>query len=248
MKRGDEGLPEEQSDPLILPEAPDESAPSPLPSTHFGAPRHSHLSAALRVVVGLVLAGVLVGALWAWLAPPIQIVIALARNGDRVRGYVGDEANNLFLAAFELVGFLFVLAVVSAALVWKWRPHRGPGMVAALALGLTAAAAVAVGVGAALAHWRYGTIDVMAAPVSPEHRVHYAFEAPGVLFGHSGWQPLGTILFPAGIAALVYATFALAAKRDDLGSWPPVEPTYRVIDPIPTAADAPPVDQSSPSR
>ena len=215
-------MPEEQSDPLILPEAPDESAPSPLPSTHFGAPRHSHLSAALRVVVGLVLAGVLVGALWAWLAPPIQIVIALARNGDRVRGYVGDEANNLFLAAFELVGFLFVLAVVSAALVWSFAHDAALG--------------------------GDGTIDVMAAPVSPEHRVHYAFEAPGVLFGHSGWQPLGTILFPAGIAALVYATFALAAKRDDLGSWPPVEPTYRVIDPIPTAADAPPVDQSSPSR
>lgn len=217
-------------------------------SNDADSPNLSNVAAASRVVVGLTLTGLLVGVLWAWLAPSVQTVIALARNGDRVRGYVGDEADHLFIAAFEMMGFLFVLAVVSATLVWNWRPHRGPLMVAAVSLGLTAAAGVAAGVGAVLVHWRYGTVDVAGAPISPEHRVHYVFEAPGVFFGHSPWQLATTILFPAGIAALVYAICALSAKRDDLGAWPPVEPNFGATDPIPTAADAPPVDQSSPSH
>jgi hypothetical protein len=222
--------------------------PPVTPTNAFDSPYVSNLTAAVRVVVGLTLAGVLVGAMWAWLAPSVQTVVALARDGDRVRGYVGDEADHLFIAAFEMVGFLFVLAVVSAVLVWKWRPHRGPLMVAALSLGLSAAAGVAAGVGAVLVHWRYGTVDVAGAPISPEHRVHYVFEAPGVFFGHSPWQIATTILFPAGIAALVYAICALSAKRDDLGAWPPIEPTFfGAIGPVPTAAGALPVDPSSPS-
>jgi hypothetical protein len=213
------------------------------------SPYVSNLTVAIRVVVGLTLCGVLVGLLWAWLAPSVQSVVALAKDGDRVRGYVGDEADHLFIAAFEMVGFLFVLAVVSAALVWKVRPHRGPLMVAALSLGLTAAAGVATGVGALLVHWRYGTVDVAGAPVTPAHRVHYVFEAPGVFFGHSPWQVATTILFPAGIAALVYAICALSARRDDLGAWPPVEPGYvGFTDPVLTAVGALPVDPSSPSR
>jgi hypothetical protein len=223
-------------------------APLPAPN-HIDSPHVSNITAAVRVVVGLALSGVLVGASWAWLAPSVQSVVALAKDGDRVRGYVGDEADHLFIAAFEMVGFLSVLAVVSAVLVWKLRPHRGPLMVAALSLGLTAAAGVATGVGALLVHWRYGTVDVAGAPVTPEHRVHYVFEAPGVFFGHSPWQVATTILFPAGIAALVYAIGALSAKRDDLGAWPPVEPVYvGFIDPVPTVAGALPVDPSAPSR
>jgi hypothetical protein len=173
----------------------------------------------------------------------------LAKDGDRVRGYVGDESDHLFVAAFELIGFLFVLAVVSATLLWKWRPHRGPLLVAAMSIGLTAAAAVAAGVGALLAHVRYGTIDVAAAPVTPEHRVYYVREAPGVFFGHSGWLIATTLLVPAGIAALVYAICALSARRDDLGAWPPIDPTYfAATDPVPTAVAAPPADPSSPSQ
>lgn len=223
--------------------------PRVAPTNALDSPYVSNVTAAVRVVVGLTIAGVLVGAVWAWLAPSVQTVVALARDGDRVRGYVGDEADHLFVAAFEMVGFLFVLAVLAAAVVWRLRPHRGPLMVAALSLGLTAAAGVAVGVGALLVHWRYGTVDVMGAPVSPEHRVHYVFEAPGVFFGHSSWQVATTILFPAGIAALVYAICALSAKRDDLGAWPPIEPIpYGAIDLVPTAAGVPPVDPSSPSH
>ena len=159
--------------------------------------------------------------MWAWLAPPIQAVVALTRSGDRVRGYVGDESDLLFLGAFLMAGLLFALAVVCGQLVWQWRAHRGPAMVGALAVGGMAAAGAAAGVGAALVRWRYGVIDVAAAPVTPEHRVHYATEAPAVFFGHAPLQIAATILLPAGVAALVYALCALATKRDDLGAWPP---------------------------
>ena len=108
-----------------------------------------------------------------------------------------------------------MLAVVAAVLVWQWRAHRGPAMVAALAIGSAAAAGAAAGVGAVLVHWRYGAIDIAGAPVSPEHRVHYVVEAPAVFFGHSPLQIAATILFPAAVAALVYALMAVstAARR-----------------------------------
>jgi Protein of unknown function (DUF2567) len=186
-------------------------------------PRISRHRAAVIVVVGLAVTGASVGALWAWLAPPIHGVVALTRDGERIRAYLGNEADHFFISAFLVVGMLGVLAVVAAVWVWQWRSHRGPVMVAALTIGSAAAAGVAAGVGALLVHWRYGTIDVAAAPISPEHRVHYVVEAPAVFFGHSPLQIATTILFPAAIAALVYALLAVSTARDDLGAWPPVE-------------------------
>jgi hypothetical protein len=221
-------------------------------------PRISRRTAVIRVVVGLVATGIVVGAVWAWLAPPIQAVVALTRSGDRIRGYLGDESDHLFLGAFLIAGLLGAAAVVAATLVWQWRAHRGPAMVGALAVGGMAAAGVATGVGAVLVRWRYGVIDLAAAPVTPEHRVHYVIEAPAVFFGHTPLQIATTILLPAGAAALVYALCALATKRDDLGAWPAVE-SVRAMDPAqfidprpvtgpaPTAGVAPPLDPSSPS-
>ncbi|MET0452207.1 MAG: DUF2567 domain-containing protein [Mycobacterium sp.] len=211
-------------------------------------PRLSHRQAALRVSVLLAAAGVVVGALWAWLVPPVQIVVALTRGGDRVRGYVGDESDHVFLGALLMTGFLFVVAVPAAVAVWQWRAHRGPVMVGALTVGLLAAAGLAAGVGTALSRWRYGVVDLAAAPVSPEHRVHYAYEAPAVFFGDTPWQIAASIVLPAGVAALLYAIGTLSVTRDDLGAWPPVgRPVYVVAtDPAPTAAGDPAVDRSSP--
>jgi hypothetical protein len=230
-----------------------------MPLDDVSPSRVSRRSAVIRVVIGLLAAGVVVGAVWAWLAPPIQAVVALTKSGDRIRGYLGDESDHLFLGAFLIAGLLGAVAVISAALVWQWRVHRGPAMVGALAVGALAAAGAATGVGAALVRWRYGVIDIAAAPVTPEHRVHYVIEAPAVFFGHTPLQIAMTILLPAGVAALIFALCALATKRDDLGAWPPivsvravdpaqfVDPTP-VIGPVPTVADGPPVDPSAPSR
>ncbi|KUH94190.1 hypothetical protein AU190_13215 [Mycolicibacterium acapulense] len=212
-------------------------------------PRFSRTRAALMVVVALAAAGALVGALWAFLAPPVHGVVALTRDGDRVRAHLGNESDHFFVAAFLLVGLLCVVGAVAAAAVWQWRAHRGPVMTAALAAGCMLAAVVAAGVGALLVRLRYGTIDMAAAPVTPENRVHYVVEAPPVFFGPSPIQAVLTILFPAAVAALVYSLAAVSTARDDLGAWPPVEVPAFV--PPPTAADvtaesAPPSGPSSP--
>lgn len=207
-------------------------------------PRLSERSAALGLALGVAASGVVVGALWAWLAPPVSGVVALSLAGERVRGFVGEEADHIFVAAFLMVGFLAVSGIVSAVAAWTVRAHRGPVMVAALTVGNVAAAAIATGVGALLARLRYGTVDVAGAPVSPEHRVHYVVEAPGVFLGHSAWQIAVTLLFPAGLAALAYAIGALSTARDDLGAWTGVPATG----PGPTAAVYPPVDPSAPSH
>lgn len=187
------------------------------------APRTSRGRAAVIVMAALALTGAAIGALWAWLAPPVHGVVALTKDGERVRAHLGAEADHFFVAAFLLIGMLCAMAVIGAVLVWQWRAHRGPVMVAALAVGAAGAAGVTAGVGAALVHWRYGSIDVGAAPISPDHRVHYVIEAPPVFFGHSPMLIAVTLLFPAAIAALVYALIAVSIARDDLGAWPPVE-------------------------
>ena len=186
-------------------------------------PRISRRRAVILTVAGLTVVGALVGALWAWLAPPIHGVVALTKRGERVKAFLGNEADHFFIAAVLMVGMLGALAIIAAVLLWQWRAHRGPVMVAAVAIGAAAAAGAAAGVGAILAHWRYGVIDIAGAPVSPEHRVHYVIEAPAVFFGHSPLQIASTILLPAAAAALVYALIAVSTQRDDLGAWPPVE-------------------------
>lgn len=211
------------------------------------APTVSQAKAVLTVVCGLALAGAVVGALWAVLAPPIHGIVALTRSGDRVKAVLGAESDNWFTSAFLVIGMLSVLAVVGAVLVWQWRSHRGPRMAVALVVGSVAAAAAATGVGTLTAHLRYGAVDVAGAPVSEQQRVHYITEAPAVFFGHSPLQIAATLLFPAAVAAIVYLFAAVATPRDDLGAWPPVDYPERPIGRIATAVDVPPAAPTSPS-
>ncbi|MGV0792247.1 DUF2567 domain-containing protein [Mycolicibacterium sp. XJ1819] len=199
-------------------------------------PRVSCRRAALTVVVAMTVTGAAIGALWAVVAPSIHGVVALTKGGDRIRAYLGNEADNFFVAAFLIVGMLCAMSVIAAVLVWQWRAHRGPLMAATLSVGAAAAAGAATGVGALLVHWRYGAIDVDAAPVTPEQRVHYVVEAPAVFFGASPLQAAMTILFPVAVAALVYSLLVLSTPRDDLGAWPPVE--RPALDPSVTAGSA----------
>lgn len=212
-------------------------------------PRMSRRAAAAVVAVSLAVAGALAGVLWAWLAPPAHGVIALTKSGTRAHAYLGAEADHFFVAAFLMVGILAVVAVVAAVAAWQWRAHRGPLMVAALAVGAMLGAGAAAGIGAVLVRARYGEVDIDAAPVTPQQRVHYFTEAPSVLFGHSPLQIAATVLMPAAAAALVYALIAVSTPRDDLGAYPPVD----VLVPPRPAVDAglPPVtadDGSAPAR
>ena len=186
-------------------------------------PRLSKRRVALIAVAGLTVAGALVGVLWAWLAPPIHGVVALTKSGERIKAHLGNEADHFFIAAFLIVGMLGAVAVVAAVLVWQWRAAPGSGDGGRALIGGAAVTGAAAAVGAVLARLRYGAIDMAAAPVTPEHRVHYIVEAPAVFFGHSPLQIAATILFPAAAAAMVYALMAVSTARDDLGAWPPVE-------------------------
>jgi hypothetical protein len=164
--------------------------------------------------------GAALGAVWAWIAPPIHTVTALTRSGERVDAFLGTEADNLFVAAAMLIGLLVMLAIVAAVAVWQWRAHRGPVLATALWIGLVAAGAAAAGVGAVLAHWRYGTPDHQGVALTQENRVHYFTEAPGVFAGHGPLQIAVQLLLPAAVAALAYSLMAVATPRDDLGGWP----------------------------
>ena len=206
--------------------------------TSVEPPRTSHRRALPSTVVGLTVAGALLGLLWAWLAPSIHGVVALTKSGERVKAYLGNESDHFFIGAFLVVGMLSALGVVAAVLLWQWRAHRGPRMVAALAIGMAAATGAAAGIGAVLVRWRYGAVDIAGAPVSPAHRVHYIVEAPAVFFGHGPLQIAATVLFPAATAALVYALMAVSTQRDDLGAWPPVDEP--VSGPPVTVESAPP--------
>ncbi|MHA7651259.1 DUF2567 domain-containing protein [Mycobacterium sp. ML4] len=198
-------------------------------------PRTSRNRALLTVILALTAAGILVGVLWAWIAPPIRAVIAISRKGERVHDYLGSESQNFFVAPFLLLGLLGVVAVVAAVAVWQWRDHRGPQMVVALTIGLIAAAAAATGVGALLVLMRYGALNFdTVALASGDHNVTYVSQAPPVFFGHLPLQIAATLLSPTATAALIYAFAATGAVRDDLGGYPPVEPR-----PVALPPDAP---------
>ena len=69
----------------------------------------------------------LIGAWWAWIAPPIHAVVALTKAGERVHDYLGSESDHFFVAPCLMLGLLTVVAVVAPVLVWQRREHRGPG-------------------------------------------------------------------------------------------------------------------------
>ena len=190
----------------------------------FGAPRTSRRHALLAVVAGLSSMGVLVGGLWAWLAPQIHAVVAITRSGERVHEYLGAESQNFFVAPFLLLGLLGVVAVVASVLVWQWREHRGPGMVFALSFGLVAAAAAAAGVGAALVRLRYGALDFDTVQVADsDHSLTYVTQAPPVFFARQILPVAATLVSPAAAASLVFALLAAGTARDDLGGYPAAE-------------------------
>ena len=171
-----------------------------------------------RVVLGLTVTGVVVGALWAWIAPPIHAVVALTKSGERVHDYLGGESGHFFDAPCLMLGLLTLVGIVAPVLVWQWRESRGPRVVVGLVVGLMTGAAVAAAVGAALVRLRYGALNFDTVALSGgEHKLAYVVEAPPVFFSHA-WLPLAaTLIWPAGIAALVYAVIAAGSARDDLG-------------------------------
>ncbi|SPM27332.1 hypothetical protein MTAB308_809, partial [Mycobacterium terramassiliense] len=198
---------------VTQPAGPETSEPT---GVARAARRRGIVVAALAVTA----TGVVLGALWAWIAPPIRAVVAITRAGERVHDYLGAESEHFFNAPCLMLGLLTVLAVVGTVLAWQWRERRGPAMVLALSLGMVAAAAVAAATGVLLVRLRYGAVNFDAVPLSGSPSVAYVTEAPPVFFAQNALQVAVTLLWPAGLAGLVYALMAAADARDDLGGLP----------------------------
>jgi hypothetical protein len=194
-----------------------------------GSPRSSRLRAPATVVLGLSVKGVFIGGLWAWIAPPIHAVVAITRTGERVHDYLGNESEHFFDAPCLMLGLLSLLAMVAPVLLWQWREHRGPGVVVGLSIGMVTAAAAAGAVGAALVRLRYGALNFDAVPLSADHKLAYVIEAPPAFFSDGPLQLAATLIWPAAIAALVYALFAAGSARDDLGGLPVADQPLTVL-------------------
>ena len=162
----------------------------------------------------------MIGGWWAWIAPPIHAVAALTKAGERVHDYLGNESDHFFVAPCLMLGLLTVVAVVASVLVWQWREQRGPGNGRRALDRLGDRRRGRCGGGGAVGPAALRRAEFRAIPLSSDHKVAYVVEAPPVLFAHGPLQVALTLIWPAGIAALVYAVLAAANARDDLGAFP----------------------------
>lgn len=188
-----------------------------------GVSRRERARAVLVVVLGTTAAGVVLGGLWAWIAPPIHAVVAITRAGERVHDYLGNESGHFFDAPCLMLGLLTVLAVVATVLAWRWRAHRGPAMVVALAVGMATGAGAAAATGALLVRLAHGALNFDAVALSGSPAVAYVTQAPPVFFAQEPLPVALTLAWPVGVAALVYALIAASDARDDLGGLPVVD-------------------------
>jgi Protein of unknown function (DUF2567) len=184
------------------------------------APQASRARAIVVAALGFSAAGVLIGGLWAWIAPPIHVVVAITRAGERVHDYLGSESEHFFNAPCLMLGLLTVVAVVAPVSAWQWRQRRGPRMVVGLSIGMVIVAVAAAAVGALLVRLHYGASNFDAVPLFGKPAVAYVVQAPPVFFGLGPLQVVVTLFWPAAIAALVYALLAAGNARDDLGRLP----------------------------
>jgi Protein of unknown function (DUF2567) len=184
------------------------------------APQASRARAIVVAALGFSATGVLIGGLWAWIAPPIHVAVAITRAGERVHDYLGTESDHFFNAPCLMLGLLTVVAVVAPVLAWQWRQRRGPRMVVGLSIGMVIVAVAAAAIGALLVRLHYGAPNFDAVPLFGKPAVAYVVQAPPVFFGLGPLQVVVTLFWPAAIAALVYALLAAGNARDDLGRLP----------------------------
>jgi hypothetical protein len=82
----------------------------------------------------------------------------------------------------------------------------------------------------------YGALNFDAVQLSGTPSVAYVIQAPPVFFSDQPLSAALTLIWPAAIAALVYALLAAADAHDDLGGLPA---TDRPPQPLPADPEAP---------
>ncbi|MFF5443647.1 hypothetical protein [Streptomyces sp. NPDC012888] len=159
--------------------------------------------AAVTLAVGV--AGVVLGLLWAWLAPRVQYV----SNGEAV--FLRDTESEARIGADGVFFLLSLgLGVLSAAAVFLWRRRGGVPLVVGLAIGSVFASLV----GWRLGVWLGPTRDLAAAAVAAGKGVPFA--APLQLLAH------GVLLvWPMAAVAVHLGLTALWSPRDPSPEAPP---------------------------
>ncbi|THA52088.1 DUF2567 domain-containing protein [Streptomyces sp. A1136] len=151
--------------------------PSPLPFDQDAPPREKTTPGDVRdgaaVALVVAVAGVLLGVLWAWLAPKVQYVsngeAVFLRNSEN-EARIGADGTFLLLAA--------AFGLLSAVAVFLWRRRGGVPLVIGLGVGSVFAALV----GWRLGLWLGPSSDLPAAAAKAGKGV--PFDAPLQLLAH----------------------------------------------------------------
>ncbi|WP_239004114.1 DUF2567 domain-containing protein [Nocardia panacis] len=113
--------------------------------------RAREIRAGLFVFGAVVLASALGGALWAWLAPPEQLLVVEAGRGAALTGESAHRFDGVGI--YMLIGA--VIGALAAAGTWRWRSMRGPVLQVGLLLGCLLGAVVMAKFGEQVAELLY---------------------------------------------------------------------------------------------
>lgn len=208
---------------------------------------HAELRSALRLVLGLAVAGIPIGLLWLALAPRRQYEVV--EGGFRA---VEPQSEALIGADGWLLILTGALGVVVAGLAWRFIRVRGVGIVVGLAIGMVLAAAIA---------WQTGEL-LGTGPSQAQTARLGAIVAPALQL-----RAIPVLVIGAFLATLTYLVLACFAVSDQLhrsrlaavsssSTGPPTAPTAPAphgdwpVSSVPAGADvtAPPTGLQSDPR
>jgi hypothetical protein len=175
---------------------PEQSAqppPQPVPSQPWFTARD--LGPVAVIMVGLAVAGVLLGLLWQQISPRSQGFVYVPP-----RGIIAEENESLIASDGRFVLLTCAVGLVAALAAWSRRSARGPAAALALAAGGLLGALLTDWVGHATGGGHDG--GTLNQVITLSVRVHAR----------------GMLLLEPAIALLVYAICALFSRRDDLGA------------------------------
>ncbi|PVZ08885.1 DUF2567 domain-containing protein [Actinomycetospora cinnamomea] len=174
------------------------------------------LPAGLRYAAILVVVGLPLGALWAFLAPVVHTV-ALPGGGS---GVPAGEADHAFDAVAIHVLLIAAFGVIAGAVAWRRRHRRGPVLLVALVVGSLAGAWVAGRIGGLLA-WAASPIPVLVDPAALDRAGAPGGPVPAVLTSVPPSPGPWWLALVAGLAAaLTYVLAAIIDGHEEMGRDP----------------------------
>jgi len=176
----------------------------------------SDVPAGLRYAAILLVVGLPLGALWAFLAPAVHVV-ALPGGGT---GSPAGEADHAFDAVAIHVLLVASYGVVAGAVAWRYRHRRGPVLLVALVAGSLIGAWLAGRVGGMLA-WAASPVPVLVDPAALSRSGAPGGPVPAVLTSVPPSPGPWWIALIAGLcAALTYVLAAIADGHEEMGRDP----------------------------